>query len=191
MGKGSIPFPIIHFLSQKGENNLKGFDKFCRRLNQVYETAGVVLLVVMAVSLFLQVFTRYALHRSLSGTEELARYTFIWITMVGTSICVMNGGHATVTILNDQLKGNLKKMHQLVIELCMIVCSAVLFRYSCQLLTLTAGSVTPTLRIPMNLIYLSFPVGMVGGILSSINNILHLFAKEDADGAEEQKGEKS
>lgn len=46
---------------------------------------GVVLMSLMTIIIFIQVIARYVLHNSLSWSEELARYLFIWIIYLGIS----------------------------------------------------------------------------------------------------------
>ena len=45
------------------------------------------LLIAMTLIMGVQVFSRYALHRSLSWTEELTRYLFIWSGFLSVSYC--------------------------------------------------------------------------------------------------------
>lgn len=47
----------------------------------------VVLLIAMAVIMGIQVFCRYALGMSLSSSEELTRYLFIWCGFISVSYC--------------------------------------------------------------------------------------------------------
>ena len=62
-------------------------DKVCSMVNRIYGGAALLLLAVLTGAMAVQVFTRYVLGSSLSGTEELGRYCFIWMTMLGASIC--------------------------------------------------------------------------------------------------------
>lgn len=167
---------------------MKVFDKICKTINDVFSYTGMVMLVLMVIALFLQVFTRYVMHSSMSGTEEFARYAFIWITMMGASICVKDGSHATVSLLNDHLHGTVKRIHKIIIELFVISCACVLIYYGVQLSKMTMNSYTPTLRIPMGIIYMSLPLGMTGVVIGSINHIAHfLFDANNSEGREADK----
>ena len=73
-------------------------------LNKVFTGLSVVLLAVVIVATALQVFTRYIMNASLSGTDEVARFAFVWMSMMGASLCVRNHGHAVVSVLNDSLR---------------------------------------------------------------------------------------
>ena len=47
--------------------------------NYLELTVSVFLMSLMTVLIFLQVVMRYVMHNSLSWSEELARYTFVWL----------------------------------------------------------------------------------------------------------------
>jgi len=154
--------------------------KVCDMINKIYEALALVLLVAMTIALALQVFTRYVLGASMAGTEEFARYAFIWVIMLGASICTRNGGHATVTILNDNLKGTLKQAHRIVIELLVLLACCVLVRYGFTMIAISAKSHTPTLGIPTCVIYAALPVGCLGMIVGTVRNIMNdVLAKKE------------
>ena len=47
------------------------------------ETICIILMSVMTIIIFIQVIMRYVMHNSLSWSEELARYCFIWLIYIG------------------------------------------------------------------------------------------------------------
>ena len=63
----------------------------------------VVLMVLMTVLIGVQVFMRYVMGASLSWSEELARYFFIWMTYIGVAYAVRERAHIKVTMLTDRL----------------------------------------------------------------------------------------
>ena len=79
----------------------------------VFEVIAVLLVVVNAADVFLQVFNRYVLVKisnvSISWTEELARYSMIWICYCVLGICFREGSMAQVDIIYGKLgrKGRL------------------------------------------------------------------------------------
>ncbi|ROV57915.1 TRAP transporter small permease, partial [Vibrio ponticus] len=68
---------------------LKWLDKYFEN------TITCLLLVVMTVAIFLQVVTR-TLDYSISWTEELARYCFIWLVYIGISFAVSKKSHIKI-----------------------------------------------------------------------------------------------
>ncbi len=151
-------------------------DKVCGLVNRIYGGAALLLLAVLTGAMAVQVFTRYVLGSSLSGTEELGRYCFIWMTMLGASICVSTDSHAAVTILNDHLKGKMKGGHKITVDLLILACAVLLFAQGIKMASMTTRQLTPTLHIPMSVIYCSLPVGAFGIILNGINNLLKRMA---------------
>lgn len=156
------------------------FLKICNGINKLYEALALLLLTAMTSALALQVFTRYILGASMAGTEEFARYAFIWIIMLGASICIQNGSHATVTILNDNLHGTLKQIHKIIIQLLVLLACCVLVRYGFTMIAVSAKSHTPTLGLPTCFIYAALPVGCFGMMIGTLSNILgDIFANKE------------
>jgi TRAP-type C4-dicarboxylate transport system permease small subunit len=57
---------------------------------------ALVIFWILAVTIFYQFFTRYALNDSASWTEEIARYLLIATAFVGAAICVRKNNHVQV-----------------------------------------------------------------------------------------------
>lgn len=49
------------------------------------QSLGIILILAIAVILSIQVFMRYVMQDSLSWSEELARYMFVWLVYLGIS----------------------------------------------------------------------------------------------------------
>lgn len=49
------------------------------------ETICIILMSVMTIIIFIQVIMRYVMHNSLSWSEELARYCFVWLIYIGVA----------------------------------------------------------------------------------------------------------
>lgn len=157
---------------------LKALRKADDLLNAVFVYLSVALLVIIIISTSTQVFTRYILNASLSGTDEVARFAFIWMSMMGASICVRNHGHAVVSILNDALKSKpcAQKTHEILIQLLIIIGSLVLLIYGIQLVGMTGTQKSAGLGIPMSYTYACIPFGALGMIVNGIVNIVDTIA---------------
>lgn len=60
--------------------------KFLKLLDEKLEMwICIALMSCLTVVLGIQVFMRYAMHSSLSWSEELARYMFVWLVYIGVS----------------------------------------------------------------------------------------------------------
>lgn len=74
-------------------------------LNKLVVSVGCVIFFVLVVATIIQVLCRYFLKVSVPWTEELARFAFIWATMLGASVLVKTKGHPAVDVLTGKLKG--------------------------------------------------------------------------------------
>ena len=74
-------------------------------INKCVSYIGMVIFIVLIVACVAQVFFRFILNNSLSWSEELARYCFIWMHMLGASLLIEGSGHATVTAILDLMHG--------------------------------------------------------------------------------------
>lgn len=74
-------------------------------LNNLEEYFCVWTLAIMTLVVFVQVVMRYVFANSLSWSEELARFIFLWLSWVGASYAVRERSHFRVEMLMDLFKG--------------------------------------------------------------------------------------
>nr|WP_272209730.1 TRAP transporter small permease [Marinicella sp. W31]MDC2875556.1 TRAP transporter small permease [Marinicella sp. W31] len=79
---------------------------FSRAYNGLTHTLGVVLallLAMMSVLISYQVISRYFFNAPSSLTEELLRYSLIWLGILGSAYCFMLNKHLNLPLLVDAL----------------------------------------------------------------------------------------
>lgn len=157
---------------------MRYFNKFCDIVNKVYTYLGVALLVVISIACILQVFSRYVLGSAIAGTEEISRYSFIWLGFLGSATCVQKWSNAHISILNDSLKNKAKKYHSAFLNLMVLICAAILFVQGIKCVGITSKQLSSMLRIPMSCVYAAIPCGAFGMMLSAAQRLLHLFADD-------------
>lgn len=131
-------------------------------------------LVFTVLIIFLQVIMRKVFNNSLSWSEELARFIFIWQIWYGISITIRRKKHIEVELVKNLLKGNALKVLQVFITLCNIA--------FCIFMTVTGGmlssnlmdknTLSPAMGIPLWIVYAALPVSF---FLAAIRHILELF----------------
>ena len=113
--------------SRRGANGKKGgirvervekIEKIVERLLYFLVCATFAVLIFACV---LQIFTRFVLNNSLSWTEELARYAFIWSNFLGAAICTQKESHATVTAVTDLLPAKAQTVLKMAVSLIVIL----------------------------------------------------------------------
>ncbi|SHI63126.1 TRAP transporter small permease [Pseudobutyrivibrio xylanivorans] len=111
----------------------------------------VVLLIGMSVIMGIQIFCRYILGASLSWSEEITRYLFIWSAFLSVSLCTKK----CISIKIDQFIRAFKprgkalfKVLNLTIEFIFFV-YLIPFAYRYLISTIESGQVSPACGIPM------------------------------------------
>jgi TRAP-type C4-dicarboxylate transport system permease small subunit len=132
-----------------------GFDRLLGRLEAV---ALAIMVAAITVVTFLQVFTRYVTENPLIWTEELARYLFIWIALIGGAAAVRTRSHFGLDILR-RLAPALRLPLGTIATVVVFAFLCLLF-YTGVLETLQASTqFTHTLGVNMHWAYLAIPVG--------------------------------
>lgn len=146
--------------------------KIVRIMNGVLEGLCMILLACIVAAAVLQVFTRKVMGSSMVGTEEFARYCFIWMSCMGASLCLTNGSHASISMLKDRLKGKAKHWHGIVCYALVIFFCYIMIRYGFELSGTVARQSSPTMGIPMHLVYGALPFSCICMLISALSNML-------------------
>ena len=119
----------------------------------------VLMMIVMGSSIFIQVFSRYVLNRPTGWSEEVARYLFIWIAMVGSAVVIRKRRHVDVTVLVDRLPRRVRMITDLVCDLAVLSFLCVLLWVGIGLTGIANRQLSPALEVPMSFAYVAMPVG--------------------------------
>ena len=104
---------------------------------------------------------RYCFDYSLSWSEELARYVFIWQTWLGASLGFKYGKHIRVEIIKTLVNPKLNKVVDLITLILCLVMTLFLALNGSKLISmlLARKQLSPAMRIPMGYLYSAVPVG--------------------------------
>lgn len=145
---------------------------------------------IMVVFIFIQVVMRQ-LGNSLTWSEELARYCFIWLVYIGISYGVKKQRHIKVDVALIFLKEKAQIVLTIIAHIIFIFFALFVVRYGYDIATklLAFGQKSPALHIPMGLVYMATPVGMGLTLLRLIQNLIKhfkaLFGHGEFDGGTE------
>lgn len=146
-----------------------------RLVNKIIETLLVLLFGLLVVDVVWQVVSRYVVGQSSSFTEEFARFSLIWLTVLGAAY--INGqkeGHLSMDFLLLKLPEEKKVKRLKVIQLLMAVFAFVVMVIgggNLVYITLSLGQMSSALQIPLGYIYAIVPVCGFVIIFFSIYNI--------------------
>ncbi len=119
----------------------------------------VALFVVMIAAVGGQVVMRYVFSSPLSWSEELARYSMVWMAMLAAALCSRSGQHIAL-MGSVPLPGRLKLALQILATLLTCAILGILFYHSWDLMQRAARQTTPGLGLSMSYIYASLPTGI-------------------------------
>jgi TRAP-type C4-dicarboxylate transport system permease small subunit len=117
---------------------------------------------IMVIVIGFQVFMRYVLQDSLSWSEELARYCFIWLVYLGISLGAKKKRHMSVDIAFLAFKDQGKIILSMIGNLLFLAFAlfVIINGYQVTIKLLTWGQSSPALNLPVGLVYLAGPIGM-------------------------------
>lgn len=154
---------------------MKLYDRVCSLMSRVMIGIGCVLMMVILCSSSLQVVSRYVFGSSVTWTEEASRYSFIWMSLLGAAGLTYKGGHASVDLIAQKIKGKAKTVYQTLINLAVIYVGYILATYGYQLSRVTMKQTSASLKLPMGLVYGAIPICGAFMVLFSVNLLIHVW----------------
>lgn len=116
------------------------------------------LLVAMVLVILAQVVFRYALNLSLAWTEEVGRYLFVWVCLLGAALAYRLGQHSGYEALVRALPRRGAYWVMVGVDLAVAVFSVVLLVASIDLIEAGMGQFTPATQFRIGYVYLAFPL---------------------------------
>ena len=132
-----------------------------------------------------QVFSRYVLNTPSTSTDEIARFLFIWVGLMGAAYTLGKKRHLAIDLIAMKLEDNPAKQAvvHLLINLVSLFFAVVIMIYgggSLMLKTLATGQVSPALGLEMGLVYAAIPlcglfilVYLIQDVIDNISAINH------------------
>jgi TRAP-type C4-dicarboxylate transport system permease small subunit len=121
----------------------------------------IVLMLVMTVTVSLQITFRYLFNIPLGWSEELGRFSFIWVSFFGASALMRVRQHINVTVFTDNFPPRLRAVCVLVANLCALIFAYYFVVGGIVLTTNEWAQLAPGMQIPMGWVYLVIPVSAV------------------------------
>lgn len=132
------------------------------KLDNLFERLVKGILIILTSTImgvvFVEVIMRYIFHSSLYWAEEIARFSFVWMVMLGSAFLLRESGHVAVTFVTQRVKGVLKKVLDISVYLLINFFVAIVFLGGLSLAKQQINQLSPTLGFPMWIIYLVFPI---------------------------------
>jgi len=140
---------------------------FVRAYNNFEKWTLIVMMGLLVVVIFAQVFTRYVMGQALFWSEEFGKFLFVWMSWLGVSAGLNEKEHIQVKLFPNALRnrGKLRseKAVYILVDALWFFTSILMVVYGWEIISgqLETGVYGAATRIPMWIPYLSVPVSGV------------------------------
>ena len=153
--------------------------RFTNKLVKILEKIVTAMIVIAVVLIVIQVFMRYVVSRPLSWTEQVSRYLFVWMMMLGIPIMFHRKMFMAFDLFFDSLSGNKRKILGAVIKAAICCFAVFYFKNSLNLCIQTWGRMTAGVKIPLFLVYGAQPVSALFIFIVILNQFIDDLKKRE------------
>jgi TRAP-type C4-dicarboxylate transport system permease small subunit len=139
-----------------------------------YDALGLIgglILAVMTAAVFLQVVLRFAGSVGIDGLEEIPRYLFVWLVMIGAAAAMQRGEHTTLEYFINLTDPRVRALIVVLTNAAGIGLFAYLIKLSFVLVPNAQWQTSPGLGLPLGYVFAAVPVGAALIILPMLRNI--------------------
>lgn len=131
----------------------------------------VILLIVMMLSVGLQVVMRFAFNSPLVWSEELARFTMVWLALLASALVMRKGQHIAMTGIFPTPPWLLSIIRGAVVIASVLILSIIVY-HGWELAERTMRQRSASLGLPMGYMYAAIPVSAFLIIVGQISDWL-------------------
>lgn len=139
--------------------------KLVEGINKVVHIALIALMVVLVVSVFCQITLRF-FNYSIAWTEELSRYSMIWMTFLGAAYAFAKRAHIGMELFVDRTEGLLKQVLIVIAAAVCLVFFVLMVVKGYELSMRVMDQPSAVMQVPMGIVYSVIPIS---GIILVVN----------------------
>jgi TRAP-type C4-dicarboxylate transport system permease small subunit len=153
-----------------------------RTFDHLFNVIIALALAVMAVLVFGNVVLRYVFNSGITWSEEMARFLFIWLVLIGAIGALKDNAHLGVDMLIKRLPRPWKKAVYIFSNLIVLFTLYLVVEGSWKMSELNADSLAPATNMPLSLVYgTGVLMGVAMAVIILLNVYRALFNKVDID----------
>lgn len=156
-------------------------EKILDKLEKIMINILAIIFGIMVFAIFYQIVLR-AFSKTNVWSEEITRYLFVWLSMLGSAVALRRGSHMQVDILIDLFPDKVKNAIEFLTNTLVIAFFLLIIIYGSNLVAMTYKQSSAGLGIPMSYPYLALPVGGALMLLFTIEAIIkkHKIKKDNS-----------
>ena len=122
---------------------------------------GGLILAIMALAVFVQVLTRFTGLAGIDGIDEIPRYLFVWLVMIGAAAAMQRGEHTRLEYFVERMGPRKGALVGVIVNAAAILFFLSLIRSSWVLVPNAQLQTSAGLGLSLGYVYAAVPVGAV------------------------------
>lgn len=124
-------------------------------VKKAIEVLSVIILSAMSILVFVNVVLRYGFNSSISVSEEVSRFMFVWLTFLAAVLAFNDNQHVSVDVLVNKLSPLAQRLLRLVTDGLMLFCCYLVCEGSWIQFTLNINNLAPISGLPQGITFLA------------------------------------
>ncbi|WIM84808.1 TRAP transporter small permease [Gallibacterium anatis] len=148
--------------------------KLKRYIDMFISTFSIIVMVLLVICVTWQVFSRYVLQIPSTVTDEVARFSMIWVGLLGAAYTVGLQKHLSIDLFTHNLTHYKKAISNIFINICIFLFSLGVMVFGGINLVLNvyaSGQISSSMQIPMAYVYVVLPIS---GVLMMFYSLIFL-----------------
>ncbi len=159
-------------------------------LDKTIEVFACVIMTMMVLVACWQVISRYVFNDPSTFSEELLRFSLVWLSVIGLAYVAGKTEHISLTLFLDKFPRNLVKYWNMLIQIVFILFAVYIMIIGGWKVSSNAMmQVSPVLQLSMGKVYYALPLSGVLIIVYSLMNIVDLLKPQRINLIGGEKGE--
>lgn len=130
-----------------------------KNFNRLLEYFVSTLMILMTVIVLMQIIFREFFNISIFWTFEVSSFMFTWIIFLGAAIGFMRKSHFSISLMVEKFSPKIRKFFDNFVIIVVTIFLVVVIKYGWDLMISTRYQISPSLRVPMSIIYSVIPFG--------------------------------
>lgn len=131
----------------------------------------IIMLAVMVVLVFSNVVLRYFFNSGIVFSEEVSRFIFMWLTLIGALVVMKDNGHLGMSSLIDRLGETGQRICRFLADSITLACCVLLAWGTWEQVVIGMDNAAPVTGIPLGLVFISLLISSVGMSLMLLHSL--------------------
>jgi len=134
---------------------------------------GGMILAVMTAAVFFQVVMRFAGSSAFDGIDEVPRYLFVWLVMIGAASAMYRNEHTVLDYFVNLLPERGRALVSAFVNIVGIVFFAYMIKLSWVLVPNAQYQTSAGLELPLGYVFAAIPIGAALIIVPMLRNVIN------------------